>query len=664
MKLDKKTLTDFSQLNSLEWLETNGLGGYASGTVAGSHSRRYHGLLVAATHPPVGRMVVVSKLDETIVLGDKRFELSSNQYPGTVHPQGFTYMKAFGRDLFPEFYYKAGDVELKKTIAAIHGENTTVILYEVISAPGKFTMELLPLYSSKDFHSLAHANDSINKNFLFDDGIFQATNYVEGPEFFISVPKSTFQEDQHWYRNFEYSVEQYRGLDFTEDLYTHGKFSVEMKKGEKLGIIISTQNPKGRSAAILFNKEKKRREGLVKEFTWKDELKQLTLAADQFIVKRGARSTIIAGYHWFADWGRDTMISLPGLCLTTGRYNDAKEILKQFAQSVNNGMLPNRFPDYGEAPEYNTIDATLWFFHAIYQYYKHTKDLAFIKSVLPVLTDIIEWHYKGTRYNIQVDPMDELLSGGQDGVQLTWMDAKVGDWVVTPRKGKAVEINALWYNALCIMGLLSEEIGSKGEPEIYRLKAEKVLTNFNNTFWNDNQNCLYDYVDGDYKNDDIRPNQIYAVSLPFPLLTKVKATKVVETVGNYLLTPHGLRSLSQSHKDYKPVYSGGVWSRDGSYHQGTVWSFLLGPYIDALMAVKATKGKAEATRILNKFFEHISQAGAGTVSEIFDGDAPHTARGCMAQAWGVAEVLRVAIEHDLFLSPSKRKKRAALSYFF
>jgi predicted glycogen debranching enzyme len=648
MIFDKKIISDFAYAQSLEWLETNGLGGYACGTVSGAHSRRYHGLLVAATNPPVGRVNLLSKLDETIIYEKARFELGANQYPGAVHPQGYKFLKNFKRELFPEFYFEAGGIELKKTIAAIREENTTLILYEVTNAPSKFELELLPLYASRDFHSLSHANDYISKQYIFDDGIFRTLNYHGCPELFIMVPQSQFIERRGWYFNFQYSQERQRGMDFEEDLYTHGSFRVELKKGDRLSIIVSTENPLGRDAWQIFSTETKRREQLIKPFSYNDYLRRLSLAADQFIVSRGNHKSIIAGYPWFSDWGRDTMISLPGLCLVTGRFAEAKEILQEFSEYVSEGMLPNRFPDHGEAPEYNTIDATLWFFYAIHQYYKYTGDKSFIKSLIPLLEDIIKWHYRGTRYNIKVDPEDELLNGGAEGVQLTWMDAKVGNWVVTPRSGKAVEINALWYNALSILSMLLEEVAMNQEAEKYQLKAGKVLRGFNRVFWNENKNSLYDYVDGDYKNDAIRPNQIYALSLPFRLLEREKEEKVFDTVSKHLLTAKGLRSLSPSHKDYKPTYNGDIWSRDGAYHQGSVWSFLIGPYIDALFHVKEKKGKEEAVQIIANFLDHLDEAGVGTVSEIFDAEAPYTCRGCIAQAWGVAEVLRVAMKYSLF----------------
>ncbi|HMG90613.1 MAG TPA: amylo-alpha-1,6-glucosidase [Chryseolinea sp.] len=664
MKFDSKTLSDFDKARNLEWLETNGLGGYASGTVSGAHSRRYHGLLVAALHPPVGRTVLLSKLDETIIVksGDatKSYELASNQFPGAIHPHGYRYLTGFDRDIFPSFAYNAGGVEIKKTIACIHGENTTVILYEVVDSPGEFSLELLPLSSSRDFHSLCHANDLIGKHYLFDDGCFRTMNYPDGTEVFISVPGSEFVEQQGWYYNFEYSVEQYRGLEFQEDLFTHGRFSVTLNKGQSLAVIISTEDPSGRNALKLLAAEKKRREKLTKDFLWDESVKRLMSAADQFIVKRGDLSTIIAGYHWFADWGRDTMISLPGLCLAIGRTKEAKQILKQFADNVSDGMLPNRFPDYGEAPLYNTIDATLWFFHAIHAYYKSTEDKAFLKSIFSVLQEIVQWHYKGTRYNIKVDPEDELLGGGAEDVQLTWMDAKVGDWIVTPRRGKPVEINALWYNALRCMEFFAETLRKSEEASQYKTKAERVLETFNEKFWNPKQKYLYDYIDGSIRNEDLRPNQIYALSLPFPLLSGDRAKKVLQAVTDNLLTPRGLRTLANFHQEYGPAYGGTVWMRDGCYHQGTVWSYLLGPYVDALFYVKGEKAKDEAARVIKKFLDHLNEAGVGTVSEIFDADPPHISRGCIAQAWGVGEVLRVILKYNLLERPAVDQVTASL----
>lgn len=647
MAFKPEQLKQYDFASKFEWLETNGVGGYSSCTVAGANTRRYHGILVAATQPPVGRMVVLSKLEETIVTKDKRFELSANQYPGAVYPQGFQYLKRFDRNIFPEFTYECDGVELKKTIVGIHGENTVVILYELTKSKAPITLELKPFESCKDFHSEAKANDSIYQNYLFDEGVFQTMNYEGCPEIFISVPGSSFVDGKAWYYNYEHAVEQFRGLDYTEDLFTHGHFEVALKQGDKLGVIVSVEETRGRDAVELIGKEKLRREELMKPFAQSEALRRLALAADQFIVKRGDLNTIVAGYPWFSDWGRDTMISLPGLCIATGRHHDLKNILKAFANSVSEGMLPNRFPDFGEHPEYNTIDATLWFFVAIYRYYQASKDITFITEIAPVLTDIIEWHYKGTRYNIRVDENDGLLSGGQDGVQLTWMDAKVDGWVVTPRRGKAVEINALWYNALNILSFFDTELGDETNSKKWKEKADKVNESFNEKFWNELRGCLYDYIDGDDKNPDLRPNQLYAISLPFPVLTKQRATRVLKVVTDQLYTPKGLRSLERSHPDYKHQYGGSIYSRDGAYHQGTVWGYLIGPYVDAYIFVKRDKGKKEASKIIEDYMKSMDERCVGSISEIFDAEEPYTSRGCFAQAWSVAEALRVSVEYSL-----------------
>jgi predicted glycogen debranching enzyme len=649
-------LHDFHFSRSLEWLETNGLGGYASSTVSGANSRRYHGLLVASLRPPLERRVVLSKLEERIVLADEVFELSSNQYPGAVHPGGYQHLVSFERFMFPVFVYHAGGVRIRKTIACVHGENTTLILFEVLEAKQKFSFELLPLCAFKDFHTNAHANDSFYRGFLFEDGLFQTKNYQDSCELFISIPGSSFTPSQHWYHNFEYSIELARGLDFHEDLFNHGKFVTELQQGSKLGVVISTENPKGRDAFKLYKTELKRRETIVKKFDGV-HLQRLALAADQFIARRGNDlKTVVAGYHWFSDWGRDTMIALPGLCLVTERFDDARKILQAFADSISEGMLPNRFPDSGESPEYNTVDATLWFFHAIYRYYQYADDKAFVRSLMPVLNDIIAWHYKGTRYNIHVDA-DELLSAGIDGVQLTWMDAKVGDWVVTPRKGKAVEINALWFNALSIMTELSGDFGDSRGAIAYRQKAEKVRKSFNDLFWDQGAMHLCDYVDGTERCTDFRPNQLYAIGLPFSLLPTEKESMVLSAVKKKLLTSWGLRTLSPDHKDYKTHYGGDPWQRDSCYHQGTVWSHLLGIYIDAVIHVKGERGKAEAASILFTFFNHLDECCIGSISEIFDAELPHNPGGTAAQAWSVAEILRVSIEYDLVTEPSTPLKK-------
>lgn len=651
-------MQDYPAATQFEWLETNGLGGYASSTIAGTNTRRYHGLLIASMKPPVERVSLLAKMDETIVCGEERFELGANQYKGAVHPVGFNFIDSFSKSLFPEWIYKLpSGIEIKKTIACVQGENTTLVIYEVLKAKNKFTIEWLPLVSGKDFHSLLHASATLNRDAKFESPTLHVKPYHYLPGLFISAEDASFKYEPCWYNNFEYMVEMFRGQDYMEDLFTYGKLSKELKKGNTFGIIISTENPSGRSAVDLFAKEKSRKKKIIAGCA-NATVEILCLAADQFIVKRGEDlKTIIAGYHWFSDWGRDTMIALPGLCLSTGRFDDAKKILSAFAKSVDKGMLPNRFPDYGEQPEYNTVDATLWFFIAIKKYLESSGDKKFVmQDLLPVLKDIIDWHFKGTRFNIHANN-DGLLYQGTEGQQLTWMDARVGNWVVTPRIGKAVEINALWYNALIIFSDLLKLNKEKEESEKYSKHAEKIKNHFCEFYWNEEKQCLYDFVKDGYKDASIRPNQLFALSLPFPLVEGEKAKSILKVVEEKLYTPAGLRSLSQDHPDYKGNYGGDQLHRDAAYHQGSVWSWLLGPYMEAMIKVNGAKGKKEAKKIISNFNYHFSEGCIGSVSEIFDGNEPHAPKGCVAQAWGAGELLRVINDYKL-LEKKKTSKRS------
>ena len=630
-----------------EWLETNGLGGWASSSVIGCHTRRYHGLLVAATKPPAERMNLLSKLDETIIIGDDKYELSCNQYKAsTIHPQGYNYLQSFSKNLFPEWSYEAGVVQLKKTIAMMHNENTTLVIYEVVKAPSAFTLELLPLIAAKGYHSLQHASANIWWDVDFENGIFRNQPFENAPEIFISVPGSSYQHNPCWFKDFNYAVEIYRGQDFEEDLFNHGRISVQLKEGDTIGIIISTENPAGRNAIELFEQEKQGRLAIIQPYS-NETLQQLVLAADQFIVKRGEDlKTVIAGYHWFTDWGRDTMISLPGLCLSTGRFEDAKKIIAAFAENVSMGMLPNRFQDNNEPPEYNNVDGTLWYFIAIKKYLEATGDTDFILSkILPVLKEIIDWHFKGTRYNIHVDE-DGLLYAGEVGQQLTWMDARIGTWVVTPRMGKPVEIQALWYNALKIFAELLCMNHQQNDAALVELSAAKAKQSFEEKFWYADGNYLYDNIDeNNVSVTELRPNQLFAISLPFALIENEKAKAIFKIIEQQLYTPVGLKSLPKSDEHYIARYEGDAWHRDASYHEGTVWSWLLGPYVDAMMKVKTKKSKVK--KVMDDFVYHLNEGCIGSVSEIFDADAPHNPRGCAAQAWGVAEVLRVMIDYKL-----------------
>lgn len=652
---DRAVLQNFADAIQHEFLETNGLGGWSGTTVIGANTRRYHGLLVAATAPPTERMLLLSKLDETIVTNQSRYQLGVNLYPGpTIQPNGHHYLNQFSRGLFPEWEYEADGIRLKKTIAMVHGENTVLVIYDVLEAAQPFSLELLPLVAARGYHNLAHEGPQMHWHVDFEDSVFH--NSPDGKtDLYIQVPGASYQHTPRWYREFQYPVEQYRGLDYSEDLFNHGTFSVELKQGDSLGIIISTTPPGGRSAHELFTREGMRRQLLISTQPDNELFRELTLAADQFIVNRGEDlKTIIAGYHWFTDWGRDTMISLPGLCLSTGRYEDAKKILAAFAASVSEGMLPNRFRDQGEEPEYNNVDGTLWYFIAVNKYLEVTGDRQFVLGeLLPILTDIINWHYNGTRFNIKVDS-DGLLFAGEEGQQLTWMDARIGNWVVTPRRGRPVEIQALWYNAIRIYADLLELNGQNDDAGMMNLAADRVKKVFAQQFWYEEGNYLYDNINelGE-KIPEFRPNQLFALSLPFPLIEGDKAMMVLQQVTEHLYTPVGLKTLPRSDRNYQPVYGGDVYHRDSAYHEGTVWSWLLGPYTDAIMKVHGNSGRVLAQKVIDNFSYHLNEACIGSVSEIFDAEPPHHPRGCVAQAWSVGEILRIMRDYRLYDSQTQ-----------
>jgi predicted glycogen debranching enzyme len=645
IKLQENIVSNFAESVSREWLETNGIGGYASGTVSGANTRRYHGLLVAATKPPVGRAVLLSKLEETVLIGGERFDLSSNQYPGMVHPEGFQFLQSFRSDPFPIWNYRVGDLEIEKKLLMVHGENSTSVSWSVKGRnkgdKRDISLEVRPLLAFRDHHHLRNSAEGFDTNFSIEGATFSTRPSPELPELFITSNAKLIAEADCWYRDFEYAIERERGFDFHEDLFQPCVFNFDL--ADPATVIASTEGSKTKDIESLEKAEVKRRAALVAKAKSEDPfVQQLALAADQFIVDRGKGKTVIAGYHWFSDWGRDTMIALPGLTLATNRPEIAKSILAEFSEHISEGMIPNRFPDEGEEPEYNTVDATLWLFEAVRAYLEKSGDERFVREVLyEKLVDIIDWHVRGTRHKIHVDT-DGLLYAGEPRVQLTWMDAKVGDWVVTPRTGKAVEIQALWYNALRIMADLASRFGQSEQGAKYSEMAEVARASFNGQFWNAESECLIDVVDGEDKDASIRPNQIFAVSLHHSMLDRERARKIVEKVQRDLLTSVGLRSLSPEDPRYVPVYIGSPLERDSAYHQGTVWAWLIGPFVEAYRKTHSEDSdfaeKFEA--FTSGFREHLNEAMLGQVSEIFDADPPHTPRGCAAQAWSVAELLR------------------------
>ena len=641
IRFEQEVCADLVQASQLEWLETNGLGGFASSTITGMNTRRYHGLLVAAVNPPCGRAVLLSKLEEVLIVGENRFELATNQYPGTVYPDGFCLQKRFRLDPYPIFTFEAEGVTVEKHVCMIHGQDTTVIRYKTFGvAAVPVRLEVRPLIAFRDYHALTHENDEIHKNVQQVRGRASVTPYPGMPTLHLAHNAAGVGTKGDWYRNFQYAREQERGLDYEEDLFN--PFALSFTLGANgATIIASTHVHKVMDAERLMGAEVSRRSAVAGTASEPEPIRQLTAAVDQFIVRRGAQKTVIAGYHWFGDWGRDTMISVPVLALIIGRTKDARDVLLEFSKYVDQGMLPNRFPEAGVAPEYNTADATLWYFEAIRAYHAATSDDAFIKQLFPVLLDIIDWHVKGTRYGIHVEPDTGLLHAGQPGVQLTWMDAKVGDWVVTPRIGKPVEIEALWYNALRIMQDFAAKLGDETNRLRFDVMAGLASENFNKLFWNSDDRCLYDVVD-EMPDHSIRPNQIFAVALQHSMLSPEDARKVVNTVKRELLTPFGLRTLSTADPRYVGRYQGDQRSRDAAYNQGTFWPFLMGRFIEAYLKVNnnSADARAQATEWLQPLIGHLKGAGLGTVSEIFEGDEPHRPCGCIAQAWSVAEVLR------------------------
>jgi predicted glycogen debranching enzyme len=636
-----------------EWLETNGIGGFASSTIWGANTRRYHGLLVAATKPPVGRMVLLSKLEELVIVDGKRFELSTNRYPGVLHPQGFAYLVCFRLDPFPVFRYEVGEILIEKTIFMVHGENTTVVQYTIVGDQG-CSLEIRPLVAFRDYHGLTHENAALGSEFT-DDGKHVSFQPYDGvPTLFFRYENGSLEKTGDWYRNFEYDRERERGLDFLEDLFNPFLVETELNSGATTSIVASTSPQEARDFNLLREQELQRRREVVARVSFENPLaSMLVKAADHYIVKRGRGQTILAGYHWFSDWGRDTMIALPGITLITGRHDAARAILGEFALHISQGMLPNRFPDAGEQPEYNTVDAALWFFEAARAYLEYTGDRQFVlEQVYPKLKEIVDWYVAGTRYGIHVDS-DGLVYAGEAGTQLTWMDAKIGDFVVTPRRGKPVEIQALWYNALRIQQELARIAGDSLTEAFAHEIAERAHENFNRLFWNEELECLYDVVDGEKRDASIRPNQIFAASLRHPLVDSERARKILMAVEKHLLTPLGLRSLAPSDPNYRPMFGGNAESRDSAYHQGTVWPWLMGPFITAYLKVHrhSSEAVAKAKSVLRPFEEHLRTAGLGHISEVADGNAPHRPGGCIAQAWSVGELLRAIAEVVLMTVP-------------
>lgn len=641
---------DLPSAEAREWLVTNGIGGYASGTIAGLLTRRYHGLLVAALNPPLGRTLLLTKLDETANYGEWDFPLCTNRWAeGAIEPHGYRQIERFCLEgTVPVWRFACADALLEKRIWMQSGANTTYIQYSLLRGTAPVDLTLKALVNYRDYHSITLSQDWHMTVEPTEQGVMVVA-VPEAVPFYLSSDLAQIMPKHDWYKGFDLAVERYRGLSDRENHLHAATLTASLEVGQSLTIVASTEPYLSLSAENTLKLRQQQEKQLIQ--LWEAQspstqaspawIKQLVLAADQFIVNRTSTQepegkTIIAGYPWFSDWGRDTMISLPGLTLVTGRPAIARAILRTFARYIDQGMLPNRFPDMGETPEYNTVDATLWYLEAMRQYYAHTQDVALLQELFPVLREIIDWHCRGTRYNIHLDQADGLLYAGAAGTQLTWMDAKVGDWVVTPRIGKPIEINALWYNGLRTMAGFARVL-TKSDAD-YQAMGDRTLASFAR-FWNANRGYCNDVLDTPMGEDAaLRPNQIFAVSLPESPLSKAQQKAVVDVCGRMLLTSHGLRSLSPFDPHYQGQYGGDQRQRDGAYHQGTVWGWLLGSF--AIAHQRVYGNSVQARQFLEPMADHLTTHGIGSLSEIFDGDAPMTPRGCIAQAWTVAEVLR------------------------
>ncbi len=693
ISLGRSVLSNVNEALDREWLVTNGLGGYASSTVLGINTRKYHGLLVAAFNPPVNRWVLLSKLDENLQIGNENYDLGANEFQDVMHPKGYQFLSEFMIDPLPTFKYVMHGVSLQKTIFMPYMKNATIVIYEVSNPlEEKVTIRVSPLINSRHIYKTTDKNN-LSWRFIqkrHDEGVLIGPSDSFSSMILSSSNDGSFKEESWWVEKIFFRVDASRSESSTDDYFRPGffKFSVDPKEKKKFYVLAAAGKNEEKTQSLfstlgkgiedielLHREELTRRKGLLQMFRGRnpgleleDWLKWLIQAADSFIVSRASTGTksVIAGYTWFDDWGRDALISLPGLTLVTGRFEDSQEILLTFERYCHKGIIPNRFSDKaGDIPLYNTVDATLWFFNAILQYLKYTGDFDFVQEKLwKTMNEIIDYHVQGTIFGIHMEE-DGLIAHGP---QLTWMDATTIDRFVTPRDGKAVEIQALWYNALKTMQLLAKRFNQGDKAEKYCGMAEKVKESFSEKFWNHQKGFLFDVVNREGTDSTLRPNQLIAASLDFPILDRERMKKIVGTVWCNLWGTYGLKTLSNNDSQYSGKYLGDWGHRDSAYHNGTVWAWLLGPFITAFLK---TKYHEESWRqfafknFLEPLFQvQLSQAGLGTISEIFDGDEPHLPRGCIAQAWSVAEPLRAYVEEVVLKRPPhEREVLETLNYW-
>ena len=657
IELPREVCTLYPRASRLEWLLTNGTGGFAMGTVAGSNTRRYHGLLVASLHPPVARVVTLARLEETALTPEGAVPLSVNQYPNTVYPDGYTRLVRFSLDDGPAWTWSVGGFEVERRVLLVPGAQTVVVRY-ASSAPARLRIE--PLIAFRDYHALTHRNPDAWTGFEEEAGtqgrVLRLQPYRSLPSLRIAHRGGPFSGAPAWHENVEYLEELDRGLDFREDLLLPGSFELEVAPGRPQ-IVAATVEAAATldldALGALFARAESRVGPRVPapQARRVDDLGEgrarLERAAEAYLVRRADRSaTVIAGYPWFTDWGRDTMISLPGLLVARGQLDLAREVLEGFLAHLDGGLVPNRFPDAAGPAEYNTVDATLFMFQAVHAWEQAGGAPAFIRDVFyPVACGIVDAHLRGTHHDIHVDPRDGLLVAGGPGSNLTWMDARVDGVPVTPRHGKPVEVNALWYNALRLSERWARQVGDGPRARSFGREADLVAGAFDRAFWNDSRKCCFDVVLPEGPDARLRPNQLFAVGLPFPLLDGRRRAMVLDAVEAALVTPVGLRTLARGDPGYRPVYRGGPAERDSAYHQGLVWPWLVGPYVDALFAVRgdSSETRTRARSAIASLVARMETGCLGQLPECFEPEPPFRPVGAPAQAWSVAEVLRVLV---------------------
>jgi len=682
INLDEDQISRFDDAVQKEWLVTNGLGGYASGTALGINTRKYHGLLVAAFHPPGDRRVCLEKIDEEVCIGNSVYPLGANESQNGVFPQGYRFLKQFSVSPFPRYVYAVQDVEVRKTVFMPHEKNMVVVVYRLFNGGSvDAKIRAFPLVNWRHFHSVTDRWRN-PVEFAQRHGDRELSIRVAAPRsaLIMAATDGVFRADGKWLERVLYREEAQRGESALDDCYLPGCFEIEAKtnrSGTFAIVTVADENDQSAQKTVAempltmydvetaYEKELKRNEDFLTKF-WEthesvarnDWLSWLILASDSFIVKGLAEQekSVIAGYHWFETWGRDTFVSLPGLMLITGRFEEARQVFLGFKRYCKDGLIPNYIPDRAEMFAYNTVDATLWYVNAVLQHLKYTGDFGFVREQLwDTLKMMIDAHVKGTAFGISMDS-DGLLSHGP---QLTWVDSAVNGQPVNPRAGKAVEIQALWYNAMKIMELLANKYEETAEAERYGRIAEKTRKSFVEKFWNGETDFLLDVVGDAEKDSSLMPNQIIAVALNFSMLDGSKNEKIVDILQRELLTPFGLRTRATNDPKYIGIYAGNRGNRDRAYHNGTVWPWLLGPFVTAYLKAKGFsefRRELAANFLVPLFSRQITEAGLGYVGEIFDGESPHSPKGCIAQAWSIAEPLIAYVEDVTQIRPKYEKE--------